>query len=73
MLDLIQGAISTNGFTFQRIDGKSSLEDRKKAMRRFNEDPQCTVMLASIGSAGEGQVEHIKCQPLWLIYHAVST
>ena len=54
MLDLIQHALRSSGFCFQRIDGKSSLENRSKAITDFNEDPKCTVMLASIGSAGEG-------------------
>ncbi|KAI9664050.1 MAG: hypothetical protein M1821_007541 [Bathelium mastoideum] len=54
MLDLIQRALKSKGFYLQRIDGKSSLEERSEAMRQFTEDPKCTVMLASIGSAGEG-------------------
>jgi len=54
MLDLIQQALRQHGFGVQRIDGKTSLEDRSKALHQFGEDPDCTVMLASIGSAGEG-------------------
>ncbi|KAF2792116.1 hypothetical protein K505DRAFT_408838 [Melanomma pulvis-pyrius CBS 109.77] len=54
MLDLIQQALPSRGFTSQRIDGSTSLEGRTKALCIFNEDPNCTVMLASIGSAGEG-------------------
>lgn len=54
MLDLIQQALQNHGFRFQRIDGRTSLENRTKALQIFNDDPSCTVMLASIGSTGEG-------------------
>lgn len=54
MLDLIARILTQHGFQFQRIDGQSSLRQRNSALRRFNEDSTCTVMLASIGSAGEG-------------------
>jgi SWI/SNF-related matrix-associated actin-dependent regulator of chromatin subfamily A3 len=54
MLDLIQKSITEHGFRFQRIDGKMSLENRDRAFRTFNNDLSCTIMLASIGSAGEG-------------------
>lgn len=56
MLDLVQSHLKASGFTCQRIDGQSSLQKRGEAMRLFREDPNCTVMLASIGSAGEGCV-----------------
>lgn len=59
MLDLVQHHLELNGFTFQRIDGQSSLSKRNEAMRLFTEDPKCTVMLASIGSAGEGCVQYL--------------
>ncbi|KAI9708611.1 MAG: hypothetical protein M1820_003829 [Bogoriella megaspora] len=54
MLDLIQEALKANGFCLQRIDGTASLKDRSRAIDQFTQDPNCTVMLASIGSAGEG-------------------
>jgi len=57
MLDLIQKALELHGFDCCRIDGATRLEDRRDAMQRFNEDRKCTVMLASIGSAGEGCVD----------------
>jgi SNF2 family DNA or RNA helicase len=56
MLDLVQHHLELNGFIFQRIDGQSSLQKRRRAICQFSEDPKCTVMLASIGSAGEGYV-----------------
>jgi SNF2 family DNA or RNA helicase len=54
MLDLIATALTEHGFRFQRMDGQSSLQQRSVAIQQFNEDPTCTVMIASIGSAGEG-------------------
>lgn len=57
MLDLIQQALESHGFNFCRIDGSTSLEERRNAIFLFNSDRKCTIMLASIGSAGEGWVE----------------
>jgi SNF2 family DNA or RNA helicase len=54
MLDLIQQAIRSHGFEFRRIDGQTSLPERSRAISQFNKDPNCTVLLASIGSVGEG-------------------
>jgi len=56
MLDLAQQALELSGFSVTRIDGQKSLQDRALAISKFNDDPKCTVMLASIGSAGEGSV-----------------
>lgn len=56
MADLIQKALVQNGLRFSRIDGRSSLNDRKKALDMFKLDPNCRIMLATIGSAGEGYV-----------------
>jgi len=64
MLDLIQQALESHGFSFQRIDGKTSLEERSKSICQFNEDFNCTIFLASIGSAGEGWVESTHVQVL---------
>jgi len=58
MLDLIAVALHDNGLTFNRIDGRSSLPQRKKAIEKFNSDSACSIMLASIGAAGEGCVAH---------------
>jgi SWI/SNF-related matrix-associated actin-dependent regulator of chromatin subfamily A3 len=54
MLDMIEPALRTNGFSFQRIDGQKSLEQRIRALNIFNNDPASTIMLASIGSIAEG-------------------
>jgi len=57
MLDLIQQALATYSFNTCRIDGSTSLEERSRALNRFREDPDCSVMLATIGSAGEGYID----------------
>lgn len=54
MLDLVQQAFHVNGVNFRRIDGQSSLEERSRSLQAFRDDPDCWVMLASIGSVGEG-------------------
>lgn len=54
MLDKVEQALRAEGFNCQRIDGQSSLKSRADAMRRFSEERNFTVMLTSIGSAGEG-------------------
>ncbi|KAE8378972.1 SNF2 family N-terminal domain-containing protein [Aspergillus bertholletiae] len=54
MLDLIASSLDERGWAFQRIDGQSSLTQRKNALEKFSSDRQCSIMLASIGAAGEG-------------------
>ncbi|KAI0379622.1 SNF2 family N-terminal domain-containing protein [Hypomontagnella monticulosa] len=54
MLDLIEEAIRSSGIGWQRIDGQTSLKRRNEAIRIFNEEDDCRIMLATIGSAGEG-------------------
>jgi SNF2 family DNA or RNA helicase len=54
MLDLVQNALQQAGFLCERIDGQYSIKRREKALYRFANDPCCTVMLATIGSGGEG-------------------
>lgn len=56
MLDLIADALRDKGVDFCRIDGRSTLSQRGKALDRLRNDPACTVVLASIGAAGEGCV-----------------
>ena len=54
MLDLIAQALNANNIHFERLDGKMSLPQRRKAMLNFRNDPNCTVFLATVGSAGVG-------------------
>ncbi|RSL98109.1 hypothetical protein BHE90_008703 [Fusarium euwallaceae] len=54
MLDLVQIALRQHGYSYERIDGQSSLPQRQEAISKFNNNPACTVFLATISSAGEG-------------------
>ncbi|KAF4439353.1 hypothetical protein F53441_12603 [Fusarium austroafricanum] len=54
MLNLLEVALHDAGFGFQRIDGQKNLTERTSALRLFNSDDSCTVMIATIGSIGEG-------------------
>jgi SNF2 family DNA or RNA helicase len=54
MLDLIQEALLHYHFRICRIDGSTTLKGRSNVLRKFSEDADCAVMLATIGSAGEG-------------------
>lgn len=56
MLDFVQIALLQASFLCERIDGQYSIKQREKALSRFANDPCCTVMLATIGSGGEGLV-----------------
>lgn len=69
MLDLVE-RLDLNGFTYKRVDGQSSLQKRRSAIHQFNEDPRCTVMLASIGSAGEGYVFCFRTLIFWSLSHS---
>lgn len=54
MLDLIEEALRAENMAWQRIDGQTSLDGRRRAVSDFSGRSDCTVMLASIGSAAEG-------------------
>ncbi|KAI1775166.1 SNF2 family N-terminal domain-containing protein [Hypoxylon cercidicola] len=54
MLDLIGKALSLNGFIYERLDGSRNLAQRRSALENFRSNPDCTVLLASLGSAAVG-------------------
>ncbi|KAF5986264.1 hypothetical protein FBULB1_2486 [Fusarium bulbicola] len=54
MLKLLEFALRTEGFKFARIDGQTSLSERASALQSFRDDDSCTVIIATIGSIGEG-------------------
>ncbi|KAG4282426.1 hypothetical protein FPRO06_09099 [Fusarium proliferatum] len=54
MLNLLETALRGEGFKFARIDGQKSLLERTSALQSFRDDGRCTVMIATIGSIGEG-------------------
>ncbi|KAF5533205.1 SNF2 family domain-containing protein [Fusarium phyllophilum] len=54
MLKLLEFSLQSEGFKFARIDGQKSLLERTSALQSFRDDDSCTVMIATIGSIGEG-------------------
>lgn len=54
MLDFIGKALSVNGFIYERLDGSKNLAQRRSALGNFRSSPDCTVLLASLGSAAVG-------------------
>jgi SWI/SNF-related matrix-associated actin-dependent regulator of chromatin subfamily A3 len=54
MLDLIEIGLAINGYRFARLDGDMSIQRRKSAIDDFRKNAECTVLLASLGSAGVG-------------------
>jgi SNF2 family DNA or RNA helicase len=54
MLDLTQETLESHGFKYARIDGQTPLKKRSDEIDRFRKNDECTIMLGSIGSAGEG-------------------
>jgi SNF2 family DNA or RNA helicase len=55
MLDLIAPALQSRGIMFCRIDGRSSMAQRKDALDVFaSSESGCSIMLATMGAAGEG-------------------
>jgi SNF2 family DNA or RNA helicase len=56
MLDVVEPALAMAGFRFQRIDGTKTLEQRRGALRNFDKEPSCTVLLATLGSTAVGFV-----------------
>ncbi|RWA06867.1 hypothetical protein EKO27_g8230 [Xylaria grammica] len=54
MLNLIEASLKGRGLKVYRIDGQSSLSQRRKALETFGNEEEYSIMLASIGAAGEG-------------------
>lgn len=53
-LDLIEPQLNQNSITFARIDGKMNSSKRDAALTKLNNDPDCTVMLASLNVCSVG-------------------
>lgn len=60
MLDMISSALdpykSSRNLSTVRIDGRCTLQQRHDALDLFNDDPNCVILLATIGAMGEGYV-----------------
>jgi SWI/SNF-related matrix-associated actin-dependent regulator of chromatin subfamily A3 len=53
-LDIIEPCLKQSGIAFTRIDGRMSSGKRDSAMTTFSNDPDCTVLLASLNVCSVG-------------------
>lgn len=53
-LTLIEPHLRVAGISFTRIDGRMTVTARDTALNRFDHDPACTVLLASLGVCAVG-------------------
>ena len=53
-LDIIQYHLGLHGYQYTRLDGSMSVRNRDIALRRFDEDPDCTILLASLAVCSVG-------------------
>ncbi|KAI4842603.1 SNF2 family DNA-dependent ATPase domain-containing protein [Aureobasidium sp. EXF-8845] len=53
-LDIVQARLDREGFKYCRLDGTMSARLRDQALHALEEDPDCTVMLASLGVCSVG-------------------
>ncbi|MCJ1475579.1 hypothetical protein MMC13_004242 [Lambiella insularis] len=53
-LDIVQKQLDEQGYGYTRIDGKMSAPRRDEALHALESDPDCTIMLASLGVSAVG-------------------
>ena len=53
-LNIVQAQLQVRGFKFARIDGAMNAKKRDEALAALDSDPECTVMLASLGVGAVG-------------------
>lgn len=53
-LDIVQARLDRDGYKYCRIDGTMNAQKRDAALRALDEDPKCTIMLASLGVCAVG-------------------
>jgi non-specific serine/threonine protein kinase len=54
MLGLIREALTKLGIDHEYFDGSSTIQEREKAIERFQNDPNCRVFLISLKAGGVG-------------------
>ncbi|CAM9576603.1 unnamed protein product [Ectocarpus sp. 4 AP-2014] len=54
MLDLAEASIARGGWTFRRLDGAMSQQQRESALKGFATDESVTIMLVSLKAGGVG-------------------
>ena len=53
-LDIIQFHLGRHGYQYTRLDGTMSVRNRDIALQRFDADPDCTILLASLAVCSVG-------------------
>ncbi|KAH0173538.1 SNF2 family DNA-dependent ATPase domain-containing protein, partial [Aureobasidium melanogenum] len=53
-LDIVQARLDREGFKYCRLDGTMSARLRDQALHALEDDPDCTIMLASLGVCSVG-------------------
>ena len=53
-LDIVQHQLTSNGYKFARIDGGMTALKRDAALNELESNPECTIMLASLGVCSVG-------------------
>ncbi|KAL9074423.1 MAG: hypothetical protein Q9157_004383 [Trypethelium eluteriae] len=53
-LDIVQYHLGLHGYQYTRLDGSMSVRARDVALRRFDEDEHCTILLASLAVCSVG-------------------
>ena len=53
-LDVVGPLLKQHGFSFSQLDGRMHAKARDAAIEQLDNDPSCTVMLASLGVCGVG-------------------
>jgi SWI/SNF-related matrix-associated actin-dependent regulator of chromatin subfamily A3 len=57
-LNILESILNGRGMSYTRIDGGSSVEQRIKAIDRFQTDPTVKIMLLTLGTGSVGLVNH---------------
>ena len=57
-LNILESILNARGMSYTRIDGGSSVEQRIKAIDRFQTDPTVKIMLLTLGTGSVGLVKH---------------
>jgi len=54
MLDIFESILNLFHFSYVRLDGQTKIENRQKAVERFNGDPKVFCFISSTRSGGIG-------------------
>lgn len=54
LLDVVEEFVIFRNYMYTRLDGSMKIQDRIDAMKLFNDDPNCFLMLLSTRAGGLG-------------------